>query len=58
MLGVPKPFLGRAFKYSMFQKTGEGCGCFWNLLGGSREKLREASGRNPGKSLFLDRKML
>ena len=41
---------------SIFQKTREGCGCFWGLFGGSRGKLRESRGKIAGR-IFPNREM-
>ena len=39
------------------QKTREGCGCFWDLFGGSLGKLQENSGKN-AVNFSLKREML
>ena len=44
-------------KVGFTQKTREGCGCFWDLLGGSRGKFRESPGKIAGK-IFPNREML
>ena len=40
------------------QKTREGCGCFWDLLGGSRGKFREKSRENCWKNVPESRNAL
>ena len=47
--------LGR--RKGTYQKTREGCGCFWGLFGSSRGKLRESPGKIAGKK-FPNREML
>ena len=36
---APNEFLSNFLNF-LYQKTREGCGCFWDLLGGSRGKLQ------------------
>ena len=46
-----------AQKLYLYQKTREGCGCFWGLCGSSGGKFRENSGKIAGK-IFPNCQML